>query len=194
LRQISFGIDQDTSSHNLTGTVYVKVNGQIVYSAAANTTNFAAAGTVATRSLSTYPILTNNQNNTLEITASIDSAATGSDAYFVNDLDITQVKRLISNDITDPSVSPSDSLTRSVQAGTLTITNLSTPVATSVVVGTNTFELANFELNPGSSGEDIRVSSITVTDTKNATAAYTDITNLVMYACNAGVSVSACTP
>ncbi len=180
LRAISFGIDQDASAITLTGTVFVKVNGSVVYSAAANTTNFAANGTVAARSLSSYPILTAGVDNTIEISASISSSATTSDAYFVNDFDITSVKRLITNDITDPTVAVQDGFNRSVQAAALTVTTLTTPVATSVVAGTNAHKFASFEFNAQASGEDIRVSSVTVTDTLGAGVDYSDITNLVM--------------
>jgi hypothetical protein len=180
LRAISFGIDQNTGSVNLTGTVYVKVNGSVVYSAAATTSNFAADGTVATRSLSSYPILTAGVNNVIEISASIDSSATTSDAYFVNDLDLTSVKRLITNDITDPTVSTQDGYTRSVQAAALVVDTLTTPVATSVVAGTNDHKFATFEFNAQSSGEDVRVSSVTVTDTLGLTGDWSGVSNLVM--------------
>ena len=181
LRGVTFGLDQNTGSTNLTGTVYVKVNGSVVYSAAANTTNFAADGTVAARSLSSYPILTAGVDNTIEVTASISSSATASDAYFVNSFDITSVKRLITNDIEDPSVSPQTGFTRAVQSGSLTTTTLSTPVAASIVPGTNGVPLASFEFNASSSGEDIRVTSVTVTDTvTGGTSTYGGIANLVM--------------
>ena len=180
LRAISFGLDQNTGSVNLTGTVFVKVNGSVVYSAAANTTNFAADGTVASRSLSSYPVLTAGMDNTIEVSASISSSATTSDAYFVNDFDITSVKRLMTNDITDPSVSPQDGFNRAVQAAALVAETLSTPVATSVVAGTNNFKLATFEFNAQSSGEDVRVSSITVTDTLGSGSDYSGVSNLVL--------------
>lgn len=177
IRGISFGITNTTNI--MTGTVYVKVNGSIVYSAAANSTNFATAGTAASRTLSTYPILTAGQNNTIEVTTSIlSSATTGS--VMSNDFDITSVKRLITNDITDPTVAVVDGLSRSVQGGALVTSNLSTPVAATVVAGTSGFELADIELNAGSSGEDVRVASITIADAKNGTATYADITNLVL--------------
>jgi len=183
LRTVSFGLDQDASAVALTGTVFVKVNGAVVYSAAANTTNFPVVGTVASRTLSSYPILTAGVDNTIEIVASISSSATTADAYFVNDMDITSVKRLISNDIVDPTVSTQDGFTRNVKAAAVTVTTLATPVAGSIVPGTNGVKLASFDLNASASGEDVRVTAVTVTDTKangTGTAAYTDITNLVM--------------
>ncbi len=180
VRGISFGITQN-AANKLTGTVYVKVNNQIVYSAAGTVANFATAGTnTVTRTLSSYPILTGGVNNTVEVVASIDSSATSSNNFKVNQFDITSVKRLISNDITDPSVGAQDGNTRTAQAASLNVTNLATPVASSVVTGTSGFELANIELNAGSSGEDVRVSTITIGDAKNATAAYADIANLVL--------------
>lgn len=180
LRTVSFGIDQDTDAVALTGTVFVKVNGAVVYSAAANTTNFAAAGTVASRTLSSYPILTAGVENVIEVIASISSSATSLDAYFVNDFDITSTKRLISNDIVDPSVSVQDGFTRNVKAAAVTVTTLATPVAGSIVPGTNGVKLASFEFNASASGEDVRITAVTVTDTKGGSAVYADISNLVM--------------
>jgi hypothetical protein len=180
LRSISFGLDQDTSAVALTGTVYVRVDGAIVYSAAANTTNFPVVGTASTKTLSTYPVLSSGVVHKLEVLVSISSSATSSDAYFVNDMDIISVKRLISNDITDPTVASQDGLTRNVKAAALVVTTLGTPIAGSVVPGTNSAEFANVEFNAGASGEDVRVSAITVTDTKGGSAVYTDLTNLVM--------------
>ena len=179
LRAISFGLDQNTGSAGLTGTVYVKVNGATVYSAAANSTNFALAGTAAARSLSSYPILTAGQNNTIEVVASIDSAADATDAYFVHQFDVTSVKRLLTNDITDPGVATQEGFTRTVQAASLTVSTLATPVAGSIVPGTNAVNLAKFDFNASASGEDVRVTSVTVTDTRVG-GAFTDITNLVM--------------
>ncbi len=180
VRGISFGITQN-NANKLTGTVYVKVNGQIVYSAAGTVANFATAGgNTVTRSLSSYPILTAGVNNTIEVVASIDSSATSSSTFKVNQFDVTSVKRLISNDITDPSVGAQDGVSLSAQAGNLNVTNLSTPVASSVVTGTSGIELANIELSAGSSGEDVRVSTITIGDQKSVTAAYSDFANLVL--------------
>ncbi|MBU1038702.1 hypothetical protein KKC17_00465 [Patescibacteria group bacterium] len=181
LRAISFGLDQDTSSIALTGTVYVKVDGNTVYSAAANTTNFPVNGTASSRSLSSYPIIKAGVMSYITVSASISSSATSSDAYFVNDFDVTSVKRLITNDIVDPSITATDSNTRSVKAAAVTVNTLSTPVAGSMVLNTNNVEFAKFELNAQNSGESVRVTSLTVTDTKGAGAAYTDVANLVMY-------------
>ncbi len=180
LRGFSFGLDQDTGSHALTGTVYVKVDGATVFSAAANTTNFPVNGTSSARSLSSYPILKAGVSSVVEVVASVSSSANSSDAYFVNDFDITSVKRLLTNDIMDPSVAVQDGFTRAVQAATLTTTTLSTPVATSIVPGTNGVALADFEFNATGSGEDVRVTAVTVTDTLGSGSDYSGLSNLVM--------------
>ena len=180
LRTVNFGIQQDTGAVALTGTVFVKVNGAVVYSAAANTTNFPVAGTASSRTLSSYPILTAGVENTIEVIASISSSATAADAYKVKAFDITSTKRLISNDIVDPSVSTQDGFNRTVKAAAIKATTLATPVAGSIVPGTNGVKLASFEFNAEASGEDVRVTAVTVTDTKGASAVYADISNLVM--------------
>lgn len=176
LRQISFGISQTTA---LTGTVYVKVNDSIVYSAAAS--DFATSGTPQTITLSTYPVLSAGQNSYLTVEASISSSAGSSDSYYVNDMDLIQVKRLISNDLLDPGTSPSDGNTIAVKAASLAVTTLSVPVAASVVAGTNDFEFARFQLDASAGGEDVKVSRIVVTDTLGSGSDYSGVNNLVMY-------------
>lgn len=188
LRQIRFGINQTTA---LTGTVYVKVNDSIVYSAAAS--SFATDGSANTITLSTYPVLTAGQNSYLTVEASISSSAGSSDSYFVNDMDLLQVKRLISNDLMDPGTSPTDGNTIAVKAAALAVTTLSVPVAASVVAGTNDFEFARFQLDASAGGEDVRVTRIVVTDTLGGGTDYSGVNNLVMYKDGQPLSTSAST-
>ncbi|MEK7465628.1 MAG: peptidoglycan-binding domain-containing protein [Patescibacteria group bacterium] len=174
LRQISFGITQVTTA--LTGTVYVKVNGVTVYSAAAS--GFATAGTVQTITLSSYPILTSGQDSVISVEGSVNSSAASTATYTVNAFDLLQVKRLITNDLTDPSVGTVSGLTVGVQAAKLAVTTLSTPVANSVVAGTNGYEYATLQLNAQSGGEDVKVTKIIVTHTGPTVG---DVGNLYLY-------------
>jgi len=186
LRQVKFYIATSSTyaaAHDLSGTVYVKVNGSIVYSVAASSISKTAQTTV---NLSTYPILTAGQDNTITIEGSISSSATASDTYKVEDFDLTSAKRLVSNDLlsdgdTGLAVAVADGLTIPVQAAKLAVTTLSSPVANSVVIGTSQYEFAQIQLNAQSGGEDVKVTSIVVTNTKTANAAYADISNLLMY-------------
>lgn len=178
LRQISFGLDQDAGSVGLTGTVYVKVNGAIVYSIAVS--DFNDNGTVKTKTLSSYPILTAGVNNTVEFVVSVSSSATASDAYYVAAFDLIQAKRLVTNDLVNPGVATMDGLSVAVKAAALVVTTLATPIADSVVVGMNNFEFARIQLSAQTGGEDVKVSKIIVTDTKVA-GEYTHVTNLLMY-------------
>ena len=180
LRQVSFGIIQNGVA--LTGTVYVKVNDQTVYSSAANTTNFPVAGTVATVTLSSYPLLNAGVNSYITIEASVNSTATSTSNYTVNDFDIIQVKRIVTNDLLDPGVSAVDGHQISVSAAALTVTTLATPVSQSVVAGTNQFGLAQIQLNSQAGGEDVKITSIVVTDTlQGGNTAYGGITNLTLW-------------
>ncbi len=178
LRQVSFGVSHPTTS--LTGTVYVRVNGSIVYSAAAS--DFATSGTAATKTLSTYPILTAGVNNTLTFEGSVSSNAVSSDVYSIQDVDILQVKRLVSNDLTDPSVATIDGNTINVQAADLDVTTLATPVANSVVGGTNNYHLATFQFSAATGGEDVKLKSVTVSDSlTGGNTAFGGVTNLLLY-------------
>jgi len=178
LRTINFGITNTAAS--LTGTVFVTVDGSTVYSAAMNTTNFATAGTVASRNLSSYPIIKSGVKSILEVVASVATSATSTSSVMVNDFDITSRKRLITNDIGDPSVGTADGLARSINAASLTITNLATPIATSLIAGTAGAELANIQFSTIASGEDARISTLVIADTKSATATYATVSNLVL--------------
>ena len=62
----------------------------------------------------------------------------------------------------------------------LVATNLATPISNSFVPTTAGVELANIELNTGISNENVKVNSITMTDTLGGPGAYADIANLVM--------------
>lgn len=175
LRQVSFYVATSSTGIALTGTVYVKVNGAIVYSTAASNISTTAASTVT---LSSYPILTSGVDNTVEVTGSVSSNATSVDTYTVTNFDLIQVKRIITGDLTDPSVSAINGNQIAVKAANLAVTTLATPVSASVVAGTNDFNFAQIQLNAQAGGEDVRITSIVVTD--NSTSS-TDITNLRMY-------------
>lgn len=181
LRQISFGIDQNGNSGTaLTGTVSVKIDGSTVYSADAST--FAKNGDAATKTLSSYPILKAGVQSVLTVEANVSSSATTSDSYYVNDMNLILVKRVVTNDLYTPTTSAIDGLTRNVQGAKLTVTTLATPVATSVVAGTNGFELARIELSASGSGESVKVSKLVVTDTLgNGGSDYSGVNNLMMY-------------
>ena len=174
LRQVSFGISGLTTA--LTGTVYVRVNDATVYSVAAST--LATSGAVSTITLSTYPILTAGVNNTIVVTGSVNSSAVSTDVYTVKSFDLIQAKRLVTNDLVDPGTSAIDGLAIAIQAGKITITNLSTPSTQSVVRGTVGFEFAQVQLSAQGGGEDIKVSKVVLTDTS---AGATDLTNAVIY-------------
>ncbi|MFH1162084.1 MAG: peptidoglycan-binding domain-containing protein [Candidatus Jorgensenbacteria bacterium] len=181
LRQVSFYITTSTLG-TLTGTVYVKVNGVIAYSAGASTFSTGAVVTVA---LSSYPTLTAGVDNPIIIEVSaIPSTATSASSYTVTGFNIEQVKRLITNDILsngDTGLTTSDvnGLTIAAKAAAMSVTTLSTPGVSSVVAGTNGYEYATFQLNAQSGGEDVKVSSIVVDHVEAANL--TEVANLYIY-------------
>jgi len=181
LRKIALGFVTGTPTSNyFTGSFTVKVNGASVYSGTPS--DIANSGTSLTAvTLSTYPTLTQGQNNYITVEANIGSTAVNGATTTVY-LDLTEVKRVISNDIVDPTVAISSGNQVAVQAGALKVTTLSLPVAQTMVVGSSGVTLANIELNAGqiSSGEDVKVNSIIITDTKSASV-YTNIANLKLY-------------
>lgn len=180
LRQVSFYIASSTTagSHALSGTVYVKVNGAIVYSTGASNVSATAASTFT---LSTYAVATQGQDNFITIETSIPTTATAVDTYQVKAFDIIQVKRLVTNDLLDPSTAATDGIALAVKAAALSVITLAQPTANSVVVGTNAYNLARVQLNSQAGGEDVNVTKIVVTDTMSGGTDYSGVTNLVMY-------------
>ena len=166
LRKVSFYIA--STGKALTGTVYVKINGATVYSAAAST--FTSDSTADTVTLSSYTTLTAATDNTIEIVTDIQSSATSSSSYQVKSFDLVQAKRLITGDIVDPTSSTGiDGYSLSVSSGALAITTLVQPPAGSVVAGTVNYELARFTLNASAGGENVKVSKITITHNGSST-------------------------
>jgi len=178
LRKVNFGITQTNSA--LTGNVYVKVNDATVWSGAAS--DFAVIGTTYSKTLSTYPTLVAGQNSYITVEGSVPSTATSGVSYVVQDFDITEVKRLISNSIITDStiaVNPTDGNTLQVNAVALSGKTLSTPVAQNIVAGTNDFTFANIQLDAQSSGEDVRVASLIISNAGTGTT--TNISNLELF-------------
>ena len=181
LRKVNFGLLQ--TNYALTGNVYVKVDGASVWSGSAS--SFNANGTaIGATALNTYPTLKAGVTSYITVEGNVNSLATSSASYLVKQLDLTEVKKLISNTIGDPAVSPRDANTIQVTSAALTAKTLSLPVAQTVVAGVSNFEVARFELNASNSGEDVRVASIVVGDTLSTGSAYTDVTNLTLYQLN----------
>lgn len=182
LRQVSFYIATSSTGIDLTGTIYVKVNGQIVYSTGASSVSNTAATTFA---LSAYPVLTAGVDNSVVVEASaIPSSATTASSYTVTDFNLEQVKRLVSNDIlsngdTGLTTSDTDALTISVQAAALAVNTLSTPVANSVVAGTVGYEYTTIQLSSQGGGEDVKVSTIVVDHVE--AGSLTEVGNLLIY-------------
>ncbi|MFA6407414.1 MAG: peptidoglycan-binding protein [Candidatus Paceibacterota bacterium] len=175
LRQVSFYVASSSGSTALTGTIYVKINGAIVYSTAATNISYASASTFT---LSSYTVLTAGVDSAITIEGSINSSAVAASSYTVTNFDLIQAKRLVTNDLVDPGTGVVSGLSIAVKAAALAVTTLSTPVANSVVAGTNGYEYADFQLNAQSGGEDVKVSKIVVTHSGGAVG---EVANLSMY-------------
>lgn len=178
LRKVSFYIDERSGSAdgtNLTGTVFVNVNGSTVYSVGASSISTTTASTIT---LSSYPILEQSKDSIIEVVASISTSGNSNDSYTVQNMDIIEVKRLVTNDLVDPSVGTVDGNQISVKAAALAVTTLSTPIANSVVVGTNQHVFSTIQLNAQSGGEDVKVSQIVIDSVE---ANYTEVSNLYLY-------------
>lgn len=78
---------------------------------------------------------------------------------------ITATGMTSNNTITPSPSSDVEANTLTISAGSLTVTTLDTPAARNVAAGVTDFVWATAALDAGSSGEDVQVSTITITDT-----------------------------
>lgn len=166
LREVKFYIATSSTGVDLTGTVYVKVNGSTVMSKAiADISNTAATA----YPLSSYPILTAGQDSSITVEGSVSSSATSVSSYQVKEFQLSQTKRIITNDLVANPTGTVDGNSIAVKAAALVITTLSTPVANSVVAGTNSYEYATIQLNSQSGGEDVKVSKLVINHNGSST-------------------------
>jgi hypothetical protein len=91
----------------------------------------------------------------------------------------TVTGQVTGNSITPSPTSAVSGPTQTVKAGSLTISVSSQPPAQTVIAGSDQFLFAKYIFDAGSSGEDIRVTSIPLYYDTNGTA--TDVTNCTMY-------------
>ncbi len=178
LRKIKLDITKG-GGNVLAGTLYVKWNDATIWSIDASTASL-YDGTMDEYTLTTYPTLEAGVEGYLTVVVSIKTNATSGDSYKAR-AQISSVKRLATGDILDPGVSATYGNTRSVKTVALIVTTTGLPLQGQVVVFTQGFNFANFTFDAGGSGEDVRITKITVTDTKAASAAYGDIGKLRLY-------------
>jgi len=179
IRQVQFYISSSTGVIPLSSTVYVKFNGAIIYSVGASSLSGTAVNTIT---LSSYPIATAGVTSNFTIEVSIPSTATASDNYLVKAFNVTTVKRIVTGDLYTPTTSATDGLTIAVSSAKLVITTLVSPVANSVVLGTNNYEFAQIQLNAQSGGEDVKISSMLIKTNLNSSGSdATDINAVKMY-------------
>ena len=179
LRTMTLLITDGAGATNLVGDVYIKLNGSTIGSTAYTNVK----DTTATVTLSTYPTITAGETYYITVTGNVSSSAGTTDSYAPT-LDITSVKRLITNDLVDPTVTATAANTISILGLSLSVKTLTIPPASSVVPGTTDYVFAYIDLDASSSGEDIKVSSIIVVDTLasgTTGALFSDITRMRLY-------------
>ena len=189
LRKVTLAITKVTTA--LTGSVYVKVGGAVVYSAAAS--DISASSTAPTTiTLSTYPTLNAGATTLITVEGNISTSAVGTDIYQTY-LDLTEAKRVITNDLIDPGVAATQGNAIAVKAAALSVTNLAQPVSASIVPVTNNYEFARFELNASNSGEDVKVTKLIISDNITGAATLANIMNLTMWQGSTQLTTSAST-
>jgi len=170
----------------LNGTIFVKVDGTTVYSASASSfttsSSFASDDDLGNAiTMSTYATLKNGEESVVTIVGSVSDSATTAESYGAA-IDVTEVKKVNTNKVTDPSTSYSAATARSVSAADLDITNINWHAGTNnIIQGETQAKMAKFTMNASNSGEDIRVNNLKFSDTTGASSTLSDLTNLRIY-------------
>ena len=152
LRQFTYNVNSVAS---LSGTLRLKVNGSTVYSVTATS----AATTATAVTLSSYPTLAAGVKATITVESDISSSAT-TGATVAATLDVTQVRRISSNDIVDPSVASTAGNTLTINTASLAAAKNSSYPDSTIVAGLNSAKVASFNLSSGAT-ENVAVSSLT---------------------------------
>ncbi len=94
----------------------------------------------------------------------------------------TTAKGTVSNQTIAASPSSGNVIgnTLTVAAGALGVTTKTSPPAQTVVRGVKGFKFAEISLDAGSSGEDVKITSVTITDTVGSTQYGTDLINMTL--------------
>jgi len=113
-----------------------------------------------------------------------DSASNGDQFYLEIDPDTNvTAKGMTSNESITPSPTSAQTVnTLTIAAATLTATTLSSPAARSIPSGISDYLFATFSFDAGASGEDVQVTSITMTDTMNSAGTHNCIDNAEIWA------------
>ena len=131
--------------------------------------------------------------NTFTLKANIAAAASGTDLFTASlDPDTNMTTRGVSTNmtITSDTTASTDADIISVRAGALNVSTSATPAVQTYIQGQVQAALANFVFDATGSGEDVRISTIVVTETTDTTSStlYTKTANLTMY--EGGVALS----
>ena len=188
LRKMAVAIvSKATHDTNLVNTVFVKVDGVIVFSAAPSTfttsTGYSTDGSLGTaKTMSTYYTLPADKEVIVEIIGSLSSSATTADGYAAA-IDVTEVKRESTNDIVDPATARQVATVRTVSSANLKVVNINFNAGTyNVIKSTSEVALAKFTVEASSSGENVRINSLVFSDNDGGTTpALADITNLKIF-------------
>jgi len=170
IRQVAYTLTYTTA---LTGTFRIKVNGSTVYSVAPASMGATTVKTTVT--LNSYPTLPAGQKAIFTLVGDISTSASAGTTYLAA-LDVTQVKRLSTNDLIDPNGSSDNTSanTLTVSAAALSVSkNASFPNAV-VVAGLSNAMVGSYNIT-ASSTEDVAISSVTVGLTNT-----TNVSNLLL--------------
>ncbi len=199
IRKVSFAVLESTSgstSTSLDGSVFIKADGQTLYSAAFARSMFTGTNTDVTessKSLSTFLTVPAGETKRIDIVGTIGSAAASTDSYGAV-FNVAQNKRLTTGDLQTPTASIVNAAVRSVKAAALTVNNITMAASGTykIVAGTNGALVGKYVLDASSGGEDVRVNSIVVSQGNGGSAAsVTDWSNWRLYRVEADGSETA---
>ncbi|PIS40651.1 MAG: hypothetical protein COT26_02215, partial [Candidatus Kerfeldbacteria bacterium CG08_land_8_20_14_0_20_43_14] len=171
------------SSSDLTNITLTKADGAILAGPvnAVDTSTSNNDGTATFSGTVTFPVGTTQ----VLVKGNLNTDPAADATYIVSFTPATKITNITGqttgNSITATPASQVSANTMTVKAGALTVRVSSTPSAQSVVKGTTGYTFSNFVFDTSASGEDVRVTSMTVRHGAYTASKQSDITALTMY-------------
>ncbi len=178
-------VDVATGSAKIINVKIVDANGVIVAGPTdpgADTGSGATSGYATSTDTITFPVGTNKYTIKGDLVSSAQWATNASLAIRLESAKTTAKGQTTNLSIT---ASPSSSFvtldTLTVKSASLTVKTSASPAAQTVVKGTTGWTFANFTLDTSGSGEDVKVTQLTIKHTTTAGGYFGDIQNITLY-------------
>ena len=180
ITSIKFDVETSTSAGAITNVTIYDENGAVVAGPVDPSTG-SDPDTVTLTDTWTVP----TGEHVYTVKADLDSNWSSGDTVYMQldtpDVDITSKGEVTNNAITESPTSAVAADTMTIRVGKLNVSTLNTPVAQTVVVGSNGYTFAQFVLDASASGEDVKVTQLSIRHSTTAANLHQDISGMKIY-------------